>query len=66
MKAATQQLGTPTYHEPTFRTYPPERMMGPNGVMLTMQLCEEYVGGRWERFYSCRTPKALRQAVRGQ
>ena len=42
----------PTYHSPDFRTYPPERLKGDGGKILTMQLCEELIEGRWEAFYS--------------
>ena len=42
----------PTYHEPTFRTWPPERRTGRDGTQVTIIVCEELVGGRWEPFCS--------------
>jgi hypothetical protein len=42
----------PTYQTPDFRTYPPIQAKGDGGKVLTMQLCEELVEGRWEPFYS--------------
>jgi len=42
----------PTYHEPTFRTWPPERRTCRDGTQVTIIVCEELVGGRWEPFCS--------------
>jgi hypothetical protein len=33
-----------------FRTYQPETVKGPDGKLHTLQLCEEWVEGRWEPF----------------
>jgi hypothetical protein len=46
----------PTYHEPTFRTWPPKRLMGPGGKPLMVKVCEELdpESGRWEPFVSIR------------
>jgi hypothetical protein len=41
---------TPTYHEPTFRTYPAEWRRHRGGVELLTQVCETYEGGKWEGF----------------
>jgi len=40
----------PTYHEPTFRTWPPELLTGRDGTTMAVTLCEELVEGRWEPF----------------
>lgn len=40
----------PTYHEPTFRTYPPERVVDRAGKTITIQRCESLEDGRWEPF----------------
>jgi hypothetical protein len=47
---------TPTYHGADFRTYPPERVAGPDGTPIAMQLCEDRdpESGRWEPFYAMR------------
>lgn len=44
--------GLATYSEPTFRTYEPITVADERGMLVTMQLCEDLVGGRWEPFYS--------------
>lgn len=45
-------MSEPTYHEPTFRTWPPEPASDGNGRGILMQRCEELVDGHWEAFYS--------------
>lgn len=50
--AADFDMEPPTYHEPTFRTWPPV-LAHDNGPILTT-VCEERVGGRWEPFISVR------------
>jgi hypothetical protein len=44
----------PTYHEPSFRSWPPKIVTGPDGERLKATLCEELVDGRWEPFMSFR------------
>jgi hypothetical protein len=54
--------GLATYHEPTFRTYAPETRTNAQGETITIQLCEEWLGGRWEGFVSVLTPQSLRRS----
>jgi hypothetical protein len=46
----------PTRHEPTFRSWPPERLTGPAGQPVLVTLCEELdaESGRWEPFVTIR------------
>ncbi len=46
----------PTYHEPTFCTWPSERRTCRDGTQVTIIVCEELTGGRWEPF--CSIPRA--------
>ena len=50
----------PTYHEPTFRSWPPERLTGPAGQPVLVTVCEERdpESGRWEPFVSIRRVRA--------
>ncbi len=43
--------GLATYHSPDFRTYAPETVVE-DGKVIVLQLCEEWVEGRWEGFIS--------------
>lgn len=52
MRTEMTPSGLATYSEPTFRTYEPITTMREDGTMVTMQLCEDLVEGRWEPFYS--------------
>ncbi len=51
----------PTYHEPTFRTWPPESVTRRDGTMMTTIVCEDLVDGRWEPFCSIREHRPPRQ-----
>jgi hypothetical protein len=50
--------GLATYSDPTFRTYAPETVVE-DGKVITLQLCEEWVGGRWEGFISIRCERPV-------
>ncbi len=56
----------PTYHEPTFRTCPPERRTCRDGTQLTVIVCEELVLGRWEPFCSIHEHRPARPTSAGQ
>ena len=47
---------SPSRPEPTFRRWPPERLMGPAGKPVLLTVCEELdpESGRWEPFVSIR------------
>jgi hypothetical protein len=54
--------GLATYLSADFRTYAPQVTVR-QGQRLVTQLCEEWIGGRWEGFITVKPPKALRQAM---
>jgi hypothetical protein len=44
--------GLATYGTPDYRTYAPVDCKDRHGKIVRMMLCEEYLEGRWEAFYT--------------